>query len=126
VPGTNTWASKYLVGADGGQSTVRKLAGIVREGDETTYRWIRIDAKMKTDMPDPDLGFAAIETEEYGNVLWVKLDKDAHRIGISLNPRLQAKYPGEMTEADVIEEATNALRPFKVEVERVDWWTIYR
>ncbi|RYP90971.1 hypothetical protein DL770_002887 [Monosporascus sp. CRB-9-2] len=35
--GRRTVRYKYLVGADGGQSTVRRLAGIDMEGNETTY-----------------------------------------------------------------------------------------
>lgn len=41
---------QYLIGADGGRSTVRKLAGIEWIGDRTANKWIRMDALVKTDM----------------------------------------------------------------------------
>ncbi|KAK6858654.1 hypothetical protein PG995_005218 [Apiospora arundinis] len=116
---------KYLLRADGRSSTVRRLAGIAMEGDETTMKWIRLDGKMFTDMPDANLGFAAIETKTHGNVLWVKLDKDAHRIGISLSPQLQEKYCNGITQEQAVAEAVQSMHPFKLDVQRIDWWTLY-
>jgi phenol 2-monooxygenase len=119
--------SKYIVGADGGSSTVRRLANIQMEGSNTVYQWIRIDGKMKTSMPDADIGFAAVESAHHGNVLWVKLDQDAHRIGFALNSRILEKYPnGSLTEADAVREAQEAMTPFRLEIERLDWWTQYK
>lgn len=123
---TYTCASKYLVGADGGRSSVRDLAGVNMEGNDTIYKWIRIDGRMKTNMPDPDLVFAFLETPAHGNVLWLKLDNDAHRIGFALNPRLQEKYPEGPTEQQAVEEAIESFKPFELSVERLDWWTYYR
>ncbi|RYP39902.1 hypothetical protein DL767_002021 [Monosporascus sp. MG133] len=123
--GRRTVRCKYLVGADGGQSTVRQLAGIDMEGNETTYRWVRIDGRMKTNMPEPNLVFGSLETKTHGNVLWAKLDRDAYRIGFALTPSLQAKYPNGLTQEDVVQEAADCLKPFTLEIERVDWWTQY-
>ena len=38
-----TIRARYLIGADGGRSTVRKLAGIDWIGDRTANKWIRMD-----------------------------------------------------------------------------------
>lgn len=43
--------SKYLIGADGGRSFVRKSAGIAFDGDTSEDSWIRIDGIVETDMP---------------------------------------------------------------------------
>lgn len=43
---------KYLVGADGAHSTVRKKLGIVMEGDSTDHVWGVIDFVTDTDFPD--------------------------------------------------------------------------
>ena len=49
---TNSYArSKYLIGADGGRSFVRKSAGIPFDGDTSEDSWIRIDGVVETDMP---------------------------------------------------------------------------
>ncbi|KAF2994921.1 hypothetical protein E8E13_000760 [Curvularia kusanoi] len=117
---------KYIIGADGGSSTVRHLANIQMEGSNTVFQWIRMDGKMKTSMPDANIGFAAVETAQHGNVLWVKLDEDAHRIGFAVTPPLLAKYPNGITEQDAIKEAGEAMKPFTLQIERLDWWTQYR
>jgi phenol 2-monooxygenase (NADPH) len=43
--------SKYLVGADGGRSFVRRHAGIPFDGNTSEDKWIRIDGIVETDMP---------------------------------------------------------------------------
>lgn len=96
------------------------------EGNDTTYKWVRIDGLMKTNMPEPNLMFASLETKTHGNVLWLRLDNDAHRIGFALTPRLQEKYPSGPTLGQAIEEAKQCLSPFELDIERVDWWTCYR
>ncbi|CZR43832.1 related to 2-polyprenyl-6-methoxyphenol hydroxylase and related FAD-dependent oxidoreductases [Fusarium proliferatum ET1] len=118
--------SKYLLGADGGASSVRQLSGITMDFQSTSYEWIRIDGKISTDMPGECLGFASIETEHHGNVLWVKLDGDAHRIGYALTPHLLAKYPNGITETEAVQEAIDSVKPFKLHVDRLDWWTHYK
>ncbi|KAH8892957.1 hypothetical protein GQ53DRAFT_822456 [Thozetella sp. PMI_491] len=122
---SRTIRCKYVVGADGSQSQVRSSARVAMEGDDTTFKWARFDGKVKTDMPDADLGFITKQTKTHGNVLWLKLDKDANRIGYVLTPALQSKYPDGMSEEAVVQEAINAMKPFSLEVERVDWWTQY-
>lgn len=46
-----TLKSKYLIGADGGRSFVRRHAEIPFDGDTSEDRWIRIDGIVETDMP---------------------------------------------------------------------------
>lgn len=43
--------SKYLIGADGGRSFVRRVSGIPFDGDTSEDKWIRIDGIVETDMP---------------------------------------------------------------------------
>ncbi|KAH8885740.1 hypothetical protein GQ53DRAFT_728729 [Thozetella sp. PMI_491] len=116
---------KYIVGADGGQSTVRQRAGIAMQGSETEYQWIRVDGKFKTDLPDADLGVTAVETKSHGSMLYQKLNRDMHRVGLTLSPALREKYRHGVTEEQAVEESIEAMKPFKLEVERVDWFTLY-
>lgn len=126
VLAANKEASKYLIGADGARSAVRGLSGVEMKGNDTEYKWIRIDGLMKTNIPEPDLMFGFIETKDYGTALWLRLDNDAHRVGFALNPRLREKYPDGITEKEAIEEAVQCLKPFELSIERLDWWTYYR
>lgn len=89
---------KYLVGADGGKSLVRKMASIPFNGTNTMSNWVRIDGDFETNMPDSDIGFASIESKNHGNVVWVQLEKGEKRIGLALNNEMSAKYGRCMTE----------------------------
>lgn len=117
---------KYLVGSDGGKSTVRKLAGIPFNGENTTHRWIRMDALVKTNMPNPR-SLNSIDSKSHGQILWCPIDNGMTRIGYVFSQALIDKYGGEkgVTEEVVIAEAREALAPFEVEFVRVDWFTIY-
>ncbi|KAL5050245.1 hypothetical protein BDW71DRAFT_203646 [Aspergillus fruticulosus] len=117
--------SKYIVGADGGHSLVRRLANIPFEGERTPYRWVRIDGRLKTNMPDADLGFASIESKHHGNVLWVQLDHGVKRIGFAMTEEMLAKYGDRLTEEDAKKEAIKSMEPFTLEFESIDWWTLY-
>jgi phenol 2-monooxygenase (NADPH) len=96
------------------------------KGNDTEYKWIRIDGLMKTNIPEPDLMFGFIGTKDYGTVLWLRLDSDAHRVGFALNPRLREKYPDGITEKEAVEEAVECLKLFELSIERLDWWIYYR
>ncbi|KAJ6018605.1 FAD binding domain-containing protein [Penicillium canescens] len=36
-----------------------------------------------------------------------------------------AKYGGKLTEEQAKEEAIRSMEPFSLEIESVDWWTLY-
>ncbi|KAK7435531.1 hypothetical protein VKT23_019653 [Stygiomarasmius scandens] len=118
--------TKYLVGADGGKSTVRKLANISFDGEHTKHRWIRMDAVVKTNMPNPR-NLNSIDSASHGQILWCPSDSGLTRIGYVFSQKLLEKYGGEegVTVEVAMEEAKEALSPFELEFERVDWFTIY-
>jgi phenol 2-monooxygenase (NADPH) len=87
--------------------------------------WVRLDAVVKTNMPDSRLGFAAIESRTHGHVLWVALDHSATRIGYVLSPEMYKKYGRSMSKEDAMKEAKAAVAPFKLEFVDVHWHTVY-
>ncbi|KAL4763176.1 pentachlorophenol 4-monooxygenase [Aspergillus foveolatus] len=107
------------------QSMVRRLANIPFEGERTTHRWVRIDGRFRTNMPDADLGFASIESKHHGNVLWVQLDHGVKRIGFAMTKEMLAKYGDWLTEEDAKQEAVKSMEPFTLEFESIDWCTLY-
>jgi phenol 2-monooxygenase len=117
--------SKYIIGADGGKSTVRSIAGIPFAGEKSEFHWVRIDAVINTNMPDSRIGFGAIESASHGNVLWVALDHGRSRIGFALPKALYEKHGEHITEDVVKQEALKAMAPFEIEFVTVDWWTLY-
>lgn len=114
---------RYLVGADGGRSFVRRELKIPFEGETTEDRWVRIDGMVETDMPK-SRGYGAIESPTHGNVLWAALDHGATRIGFAFTKERQEKYEIFHEEA-AIAEAIESVKPFKLKFTKVDWFTVY-
>ncbi|KAM0723321.1 hypothetical protein Q7P37_001523 [Cladosporium fusiforme] len=121
-----TVVAKYLIGADGGKSTVRRVAQIPFIGDSSSkFHWVRLDAVVKTNMPNDRIGFAALESPTHGNVLWASLDHGRSRIGFALSSELYESHGNNITEEIVREEAVKAMAPFDLEIVQLDWWTLY-
>ncbi|KAJ7086172.1 FAD binding domain-containing protein [Mycena belliarum] len=118
--------TKFLIGADGGKSTIRTLAGIPFIGERTTHRWIRMDARVKTNMPNPRC-LNSIDSPFHGQILWCPIDNGLTRIGYVFSQALLEKYGGVegVTQEVAVQEAIQALQPFEVEFLEVDWFTIY-
>ncbi|ESK88511.1 pentachlorophenol 4-monooxygenase [Moniliophthora roreri MCA 2997] len=118
--------TRYLIGADGGKSTVRKLAKIPFDGEYTKNRWIRMDAKVKTNMPNPRC-LNSIDSRSHGQILWCPTDNGLTRIGYVFSQTLLEKYGGVegVTREVAMEEAKKAIEPFELEFEDMQWFTIY-
>ncbi|KAJ7751763.1 FAD binding domain-containing protein [Mycena maculata] len=118
--------TKYLIGADGARSTVRALAGIPFVGERTTNRFIRIDALVKTDLPNCR-SLNSIDSKSHGQILWCPLDGGFTRIGYVFSQALIEKYGGleGVTQEVIANEAIEALKPFKLEFVQIDWFTLY-
>ncbi|KAI0178894.1 FAD binding domain-containing protein [Hypoxylon sp. FL1284] len=114
---------RYLIGCDGGRSSVRRLFNIPFEGSKTEDKWVRIDGQITTNLPKPR-SYCSIESPTHGNVLWAALDHGATRIGYAFTDDRADAYP-EFDEAAAVKEAIAAVKPFHIEFDRVDWWTIY-
>jgi phenol 2-monooxygenase (NADPH) len=124
---TETIVCKYLIGADGARSTVRELAGIELDTTSSVDKWVRIDGILTTDVPaDVARSYIAFESPTHGNVLWAPLDHGTTRIGYAYTPERELQYPeGDFTQEIAVKEAIESCKPFKVEFDRVDWYTIY-
>jgi len=85
-----------------------------------------MDAVVKTNMPNPR-NLNSIDSASHGQILWCPSDSGLTRIGYVFSQKLLEKYGGEegVTVEVAMEEAKEALSPFELEFERVDWFTIY-
>ena len=117
--------SKYLIGADGGRSTIREIAGIPFEREKTSRYFIRIDGVVQTNMPGARKGLCGIDSPSHGSVLWACLDHNITRVGFAFPKKLWEDKGAKLTQEDVVEEAKIALQPFTLEFETIDWWTAY-
>ena len=114
---------KYLIGADGGRSFVRRALNIPFEGSTTEDKWVRIDGVIETDMPKSRV-YGAIESPTHGNVLWAALDHGGTRIGFAFTADRQKGY-AEFNEAAAVAEAIESVKPFSLKFKQVDWFTVY-
>ncbi|KAH7089866.1 FAD binding domain-containing protein [Paraphoma chrysanthemicola] len=114
---------RYLVGADGGKSFVRRAMNIPFDGTSSEDKWVRVDGVIETDLPKPRT-YCAIESPTHGNVLWAALDHGATRIGFAFTAERQKAYK-VFDEAAAVKEAIASVKPFSLKFNTVDWWTIY-
>ncbi|CAI6330313.1 unnamed protein product [Periconia digitata] len=114
---------RYLIGADGGRSFVRRAMDIPFDGTSSEDKWVRVDGVVETDLPKPRT-YCAIESPTHGNVLWAALDRGATRIGYAFTPATQQAYT-VFDEDAAVKEAVAAVKPFSLSFKQVDWWTIY-
>lgn len=114
---------RYLVGADGGRSFVRRAMNIPFDGSSSEDKWVRVDGVIETDLPKPRT-YCAIESTTHGNVLWAALDRGATRIGFAFTAERQKAYK-VFDEAAAVKEAIASVKPFNLSFKQVDWWTIY-
>lgn len=117
--------SKYIIGADGGSSTVRSLAGIPFPGERNSRYWVRIDGRVRTDMPSARSGICGLDSPTHGSILWACLDHGSTRIGFALPPHIWEQHGRNITQDIVMAQAVEALRPFFLEFDSVEWWTLY-
>ncbi|KAH9218954.1 FAD binding domain-containing protein [Leptodontidium sp. 2 PMI_412] len=114
---------RYLIGADGGRSFVRRALNIPFDGSTSEDKWVRIDGAIETDMPKSRV-YGAIESPTHGNVLWAALDHGATRIGFAFTAERQKAY-AVFNEEAAVAEAIASVKPFSLKFKQVDWWTIY-
>lgn len=116
--------ARFIVGADGSRTAVRRAAKIETDGDSGEDKWVRIDGFLTTNNPKPR-SYGAIESRTHGNVLWVPLDHGCTRIGFAFSAERMKSWPDGFSEAVAVAEAKAAVKPFDIEFERVDWASIY-
>lgn len=118
-----TMKCKYLVGADGGRSFVRRALDVPFDGSTSEDKWVRIDGIIETDMPKTRV-YGAIESPTHGNVLWAALDHAATRIGFAFTAERQKAY-SEFNQEAAVAEAIASVKPFSLKFKQVDWFTVY-
>ncbi|KAI0628053.1 FAD binding domain-containing protein [Trametes polyzona] len=122
--------AKFVVGADGAHSWVRKTLGIKLEGDQTDHIWGVIDFHPDTDFPDVR-NLSILQSSE-GSALLIPREKDHLRIYVQLSdadvmdPETGRIDKARTSSEKIIEIARKVLNPYRIAVVgEVEWWTIY-
>ncbi|KAK9444772.1 Monooxygenase, FAD-binding protein [Metarhizium brunneum] len=140
-----TLRTKYLVGADGARSLVRKCMGLELQGETTDHIWGVCDFVVDTDFPDirkrcavhSDAGSVMviprerIATGDYLTRLYVQVpgevaqDRDCETDKKSADK----KRRGAVTLEYIFEQAQAVFAPYKINIKQgtaPDWWAAYQ
>ncbi|KIM53930.1 hypothetical protein SCLCIDRAFT_1222455 [Scleroderma citrinum Foug A] len=130
VERTEVIYAKYVIGADGAHSWVRKYFGIPMDGDQTEYIWGVVDMVPDTNFPDIRNRTAIHSTN--GSCMIIPREDDKIRLYVQLldhdvvDPGTGRVDKTRMNPERVIEAAKKILHPFYIRpLTDVEWWTTY-
>jgi phenol 2-monooxygenase len=140
-----TVRTKYLVGADGARSLVRKCMGLELQGETSDHIWGVCDFVADTDFPDIRKRCAVhsnagsvmvipreqIATGEYLTRLYVQVPGEVARDPDSGTDKKTAdkKRRGAVTLEYIFEQAQAVFAPYNIRIKNgttPDWWAAYQ
>ncbi|KAI0773243.1 FAD binding domain-containing protein [Trametes elegans] len=127
---TEVIRAKYVLGADGAHSWVRKAMNIEMEGDMSDFIWGVVDINPDTDYPDVrNLG--VVHSSE-GSALLIPREGDLLRLYVQLSdadvldPQTGRLDKARASPEKVLNMARKILRPYRIEpIGDIRWWTMY-
>ncbi|RAL16149.1 putative phenol monooxygenase [Aspergillus homomorphus CBS 101889] len=147
-----TVRSKYLVGADGAHSVVRRCMGLQLVGESLDHIWGVVDLVVDTDFPDIRRRCAIhspagsvmviprerIATGDYLTRLYVQVPEEAGPEGDDDNDRQVDETTSKqdararrskVTLEGIFQHAADAFKPYYIKPKKggaVDWWAAYQ
>ncbi|KAJ5777009.1 Phenol hydroxylase C-terminal dimerization [Penicillium odoratum] len=135
--------TKYLVGADGAHSIVRRCMGLRLEGESLDHIWGVVDLVAETDFPDIRRRCAIhspagsvmviprerIATGEYLTRLYVHVPETVNHVdGDESGEGEDARSRrSKITLEGILKQASDAMKPYYIRPKGVvDWWAAYQ
>ncbi|KAF4988771.1 hypothetical protein FGRMN_9565 [Fusarium graminum] len=126
-----TVKAKYMLGADGAHSWVRKELGFKLEGESTDYIWGVLDIVPITNFPDIRQR-CAIHSASSGSVMVIPRENKLVRLYIQLTTT--EKTGDQDSRADrswitpevILKSAQKIFAPYTINYRKLDWWTAYQ
>ncbi|KAF8262324.1 FAD binding domain-containing protein [Lactarius quietus] len=126
--------AKFVVGADGAHSWVRKALGFSMDGKQTDFIWGVLDIVPSEDSDFPDTRNKAAIHSTNGSCMIIPREGDMIRLYIQLsntdavNPATGRVDPGHYNPQRLMEVANKTLQPYTINVasDQIHWWTIYQ
>lgn len=122
--------AKFVVGADGAHSWVRKSLNISMDGEQTEYIWGVVDMITDTDLPD-FRNKTAIHSIN-GSCMVIPREGDKIRLYIQLEGKDAINVASgrvdksKMGPERLLEVARRSFYPYTIKTPKAfDWWTIY-
>ncbi|KAJ4004597.1 hypothetical protein NW752_011694 [Fusarium irregulare] len=111
-----TVRSKYVVGADGARSFVRKSLNISFTGTKPEMTWAVLDTFLDTDFPIcPEI--ITFELDGESRVAWIPRERGMSRFYVLLK--------GEVTQELAEESIKKHLAPYRVEFTKTEWFSTF-
>lgn len=124
-PGGRRLRCRYLIGADGARSTVRRAVGIEMRGTEAMHAWGVMDVLVETDFPDMRRK-CAIQGGGDGNLLLIPREGGyLVRMYVDLGETAGDHAVRQTPVEDVIARTQHIMAPYTVEVRHVAWFSVY-
>lgn len=122
-----TVRAKYVIGADGARSRVRKAIGCTLAGNAANHAWGVMDALAVTDFPDTRLK-CAIQSGAGGSILLIPREGGhLFRMYVDLG-EVDVNTKGDIrstTIDEIIRKANAILHPYTLDVRNVAWHSVY-
>lgn len=122
-----TIRTKYLVGADGARSNIRRAIGATRQGKQALHAWGVMDCLSVTDFPDLRTK-CAIQSHDGGSILLIPREGgQLARFYVDLGV-VSDDDKGKVRQTPVeetIKRANAILHPYKLDVRHVTWYSVY-
>ncbi len=119
--------ARYVVGADGAHSGVRRAIGCTRLGQDASHAWGVMDVLAVTDFPDIRLK-CAIQSGSGGSILLIPREGGhLFRMYVDLG-EVRPETHGEVrstTIEQIVDHANAILHPYSLDVKDVAWHSVY-
>ncbi|KAI0832097.1 FAD binding domain-containing protein [Trametes gibbosa] len=123
--------AKFVLGADGAHSWVRKQLGIALDGEQTDYTWGVIDIEPEGDFPDVRCKTAVHSNN--GSCMIIPREGDLIRLYIQLadsdvlDPATGRVDKSRVSPEKLLAVAKESFKPFEMDAKggKFDWWTLY-
>ncbi|KAF8835700.1 hypothetical protein BDN67DRAFT_975014 [Paxillus ammoniavirescens] len=127
---TESVRAKFVIGADGAHSWVRRALDITMDGEQTDSIWGVIDVKPDTDLPDIRK-LTKIQSTN-GTCMVIPREDDIVRLYIQLSggdlidPSTGRVDKSRMSPEKLFEVARKIFQPFELRTSTgFEWWTLY-
>ncbi|VDC02151.1 unnamed protein product [Peniophora sp. CBMAI 1063] len=127
--------AKFVLGADGAHSAVRRLAGIKMEGSQTPHVWASIDFLPSPESNFPDWRNITTVDGDGVNILSIPREDNQVRLYIELgseegfiNPQTGRVDLSRCSAEQLLSIAKKVFHPYVMEpasMSDVIWWTVY-
>lgn len=134
VRGTGDWNkgeertvhAKYVLGADGAHSRVRKAIGRELKGGKSNHAWGVMDILYNTNFPD--IRTKCTISSKAGSILLIPREGGfLIRLYVDLGevPEDDGGKVRQTTDAEIIKKANEILHPYTIDVEHIAWSSVY-